>query len=92
MKTFTNAEWFHIKGRGATLGWRHNRRTEMIYAIVIWMATAATGGYACSAPMPLPEATAWVVAHPGEYLVRSDDPTYADQVAWCPPLPADGGV
>jgi hypothetical protein len=60
----------------------------MIMAIVIWTATAATGGYACSKPMPLRAAQAWVAHHPGEYIMRSDDPQYADQLARCPSIAA----
>jgi hypothetical protein len=56
----------------------------MILAIVIWLSPY--GGYACGAPMPLDQATAWIAAHPGEILVRSDDPTYAAQLALCPPI------
>ena len=55
----------------------------MIYAIIIWMATAATGGYACSEPMPLAEAQAWVANHPRTYLVASSDPQYQAQIESC---------
>jgi hypothetical protein len=55
-------------------------------AIVIYLGSI---GFACSVPMPLDEALAWVAHQPPftEIVLRADNPTYAETLARCPEPP-----